>query len=144
MVNVVDKKGNRFKKDIKDIQIGDTVLALDEFTSIISPRLVTETIHDPVGQPLLRLYVESVETPIDVTYAHKFYVENRENKWIPAADLLPGEVLTRYIPESGEVIKTSLSSVEKLNHLEPTYNLEVEEDHTYMVEGVVVHNGRNK
>ena len=140
MVDVVDKAGNNYKKDIKDIQKGDAVLALNENTLIVRPRLVTKKIIDPDGQPLLRLHINGIQETIDVTHAHPFYVKEKQDKWVPAADLQPGDTLTRYIPELNELVEVTVGSIEELRHLEPTYNIEVEIDHTYIVNGIVVHN----
>ena len=60
--------------------------------------------------------------------------------WVAAGDLAVGDSIQAISGNAGIVTGLKL---EKLNQPIPVYNLDVEDFHSYFVEGVLVHNGCN-
>lgn len=60
-----------------------------------------------------------------------------EKKWIAIGDLLPGDFLHLGDGYLGSVVEVGTEGLLKPT---PVYNLEVEKNHTYVADGVVVHN----
>jgi len=141
-VNILNDDGEIKLTNIENIKVNDLVLSWDEKALEIRPNPVIKTIHDPIGQSLLRIFVDGLSKPIDVTYFHPFYLDSKKDVWVPAKDLSPGDMLTRYIPELNKTMKVPIKSIEKLEHSEPTYNLEVGNHPSFLVDGVIVHNKR--
>ena len=110
------------------------------FVAPVAPNVgwkrVTEVYKsDPA--PLLRVYYG--DTMVKSTHNHPWYVQGKG--WIATRDLSPGDMLQT---ESGQ--GTPVLKVEDHGEIEPVYNLQVEDYHTYFVGGkedspfVLVHN----
>jgi len=123
-------------KNIEDIVVGDLVLAYDEGTGAIANCKVTHTFyHSP--EEMTEYYL-LVNDNLQVTPNHRFY---SDGEWVYAGDLEVGDsLLTKELSESYAV-----SSLEKIYEKVPTYDLEIENLHTFFVsidEGIdiLVHN----
>jgi len=123
-------------KNIEDIVVGDLVLAYDEGTGVIANCKVTHTFYHTPEE--MTEYYLSVNGNLQVTPNHRFY---SEGEWVYAGNLKVGDsLLTKELSESYAV-----SSLEKIYEKVPTYDLEIENLHTFFVsidEGIdiLVHN----
>lgn len=135
LVTRIDSNGNDVLTPIKDIQVGDYVLAYDEVLGITSRERVTETFVKQTDE-ILKLTIGNDE--IITTWNHPFYSVNYNN-WVTADSLVVGD---NVLDSNGNYVVVSNS--EKLYNANPTevYNLTVENAHTYYVgtEKILVHN----
>lgn len=133
----VDDLGKESSKSIKDIQLGDYVLAKNVVTDEVGFKPVVELfVFDDRGVYELILQNESGEiTKIEVTDDHPFWIP--DFGWMDSIDLVPGLTVDS---RSGEVL--TVIDFKFLNKFEKTYNLSVSDWHTYYVSdsGVLVHN----
>lgn len=131
-------------KDIKDIKVGDTVL-----THKGNWKSVLET-----GCKFGETYVlEADNGQIECTANHPFYstVDGKDKMWTPAIDMknkfwaVTNYHSDKYHADSGQ-FKDELhtwykvQTIKETNQVKVVYNLEVEDDHSYIVNGVAVHN----
>jgi RHS repeat-associated protein len=136
------------RKPIKDIKIGDTVIATDPETGKTGPRQVTALIHGNGDKQLVDITLKTDESKdssterITATNGHPFWVPTL-HRWIEADDL-----------EAGQWLQTSagtwvqITSVRHRTQSGSVYNLTVDDLHTYhAVAGatpVLVHNCGSK
>jgi hypothetical protein len=81
------------KKPIRDVKLGDKVMARDAETGEIVPRKVVDLIRHG-GLHTMVVVRLADGTTIDATDQHPFWVESRR-AWVDAIDLIPGDqVLT--------------------------------------------------
>ena len=117
---------------IKDVDVGDKVLAWDELTESTGYFLVTATTAhwDPV---IVKLTVDG-ET-IETTPEHPFYVE--EKGWTQAGELVVGDAIRQADGTPSVVIDVVFETTPAL-----MYNLTVADAHTFFVGSGewVVHN----
>lgn len=122
-------------KAIEEIREGDLVLAYDEETGGTAYKRVTHLFRNETTEWYkIRVNGEA----ITCTAGHPFYLPAID-KFIPAEQLEIGENL---LLSNGEYGIIESIEVESLDCPEPTYNLEVEDYHTYYVGNneVLVHN----
>jgi len=119
-------------KDIEDVEVGDLIKAYDSTTDTIQNDRVTEIYHDSPDQMISDYYLV-VNNDLKVTPDHHLYINN---EWIQAGDLKIGD----------QLFKGKVTSLEKIYEKVPSYNLEIEKYHTYLVvfggNIVIAHNGR--
>lgn len=141
-------------KYLRDVEIGDTILAKD------GPRKVTNKFTNRVPTSRLICLHISNATRIITTLDHKFY---SDGQWIEAQNLVRGISLytsevspyiqegpvsrcmlvfsEKYIPgKNDDVFLGSISREDLDSGFVTFYDLEVEEEHCYFVNGVLVHN----
>ncbi len=120
--------------DIKDIAVGDTVLARNDKTGETEEKEVTET-YVKQARETVKLTVDGEE--IETTKGHPVYVENKG--YIAASQLRAGDIL---VDVNGE--KHVLEKVRHELKERPisVYNFAVADNHNYYVgkTGVLVHN----
>ncbi len=117
-------------KNIEDIEVGDLVIANDLTTGELMPASVIKLYHHTPSE--MTDYYLIINDDLKVTPNHPMYING---KWQHIGDAKVGDVLLGM--DGSDVIITSMEVVfEKV----PTYNLEVEEYHTYFANGVLVHN----
>jgi hypothetical protein len=109
---------------IEELVEGDRVMGRED----IGPKY--ETVSRTYKAVGCGYYV--INSEIRVTGTHPFYVEDR---WVEAKDLKIGDRLSG---KNGMVI--CIESIEKVNRAVRAYNIEVTGDHTFYVDGVLVHN----
>ncbi len=128
-------------RSIEQVQVGDLVLARDEYTG--------ETAYKPIvaliagtEREIWEVMVESTDAqgqvqrePIGTTDEHPW--RTADGRWVETKDLAAGAELV-----SSDGDRTFVVSVFKTDRVEPTYNFEVGGFHTYFVgeAGVWVHN----
>ena len=131
-------------KLIRDIRIGDEVVATDPETGRTAARMVTATIVGTGVKHLVRIGVDAdgdgdaTGETIIATTAHPFW-NARTESWVDARDLQPGDELRTSV---GALVKVHRSSVYATSIT--VYNLTVADIHTYYVLAgrtpVLVHN----
>ena len=143
---------NAYKK-IEEIKVGDYVL-----THTNKYKCVTETYTKEYNDNLLQITLYGNAGKVICTKNHPFYVyRNDEYQWICAYDLKPDDfvanlnVVKRFMPlvinndlkeqKIGEHICTKIFEIDEIkNETCIVYNLEVEKDHSYTANNMVVHN----
>jgi RHS repeat-associated protein len=129
-------------KDIEDIKLGDKVQATDPETGETSPREVTRLIVTEDDKHFNELSIATVDgvEQLTATYEHPFWSPS-EKRWIEARQLEAGMTL---LADDGDtaIVTSNRSFAERAR----TYNLTIEELHTYYVLAgrtpVLVHNAR--
>ncbi|WP_369356068.1 polymorphic toxin-type HINT domain-containing protein [Streptomyces sp. cg2] len=135
------------RKPIKDIQIGQRVLATDPDTGTTGAWAVTDTIVGEGQKHLVEITIDSdgkagdSTGTVNATEGHPFWVDN-QGRWLDAKDLKAGDRLRTSRGDLREVVNTrAWTAVSKV------YNLTVEGPHTYYVwagaAAVLVHNSNN-
>ncbi|UVS82253.1 polymorphic toxin-type HINT domain-containing protein [Actinokineospora sp. UTMC 2448] len=132
------------RKPIKDMRVGDVVLATDPTTGESGPRVVTDVRSHQSERLLYEITVDTADGTgkITATDEHPFWVESLQ-KWVHAEDLKPG-----YTFKTADHRPATVAGVRPLSERRQVYNLTVDDLHTYYVStvganapiGVLVHN----
>jgi hypothetical protein len=128
------------RKPIKDVQVGDTVIATDPETGESGPRKVTALINGTGDKQLVDITLDTDGSTgtITATEGHPFWVPQL-SQWVDAGDLKAGQWLQT---SSGTWVQITATR----HHAEQAvvYNLTVDDLHTYHVlaasAAVLVHN----
>ncbi|MEI8411513.1 MULTISPECIES: Hint domain-containing protein [unclassified Kribbella] len=127
------------KRPIKDIELGDMVMAADPLSGERGPRKVVDLIRHSGPHTMVAVRLAN-GTTIDATDRHPFWVANR-GAWIDAIDLTAGDILV-----SADGRRIAVASVGISEQDLTAYNLTVDDLHTYYVLAgqtpVLVHNNR--
>ncbi len=134
---------------------GDTLITTTQGTrridSLVNAKVDVYTMDDS-GSPAIRpakvfktkdnaslLRVVTAKGTIKVTPDH--LIHTREHGWVPAELLQPGYTVTGLNWQmANETQDRRVQKVEKLDTLEPVYDLQVEDTHNYVANGMIVHN----
>jgi ribonucleoside-diphosphate reductase alpha subunit len=65
--------------------------------------------------------------------------EKYKENWIPSCELSIGDYICQYIDVSHKIVR-----IEKIYYEGPVYDLEIEDEHNYIIEGAILHNGGGK
>ena len=125
------------EKQIDEIEIGDYVWSYDTKTD---NKVATEVTNILVSKTDVLVYVIlSDGKEIKTTLCHPFYVKNGETgEWKAAFNLESGDLL---LSEDGAIIFVKDIKVVREDRKITVYNLEIGEQHIYIVEDrVLVHN----
>ncbi|WP_442804313.1 RHS repeat-associated core domain-containing protein [Streptomyces luteogriseus] len=132
------------RKRIKDVQVGDTVLAADPETSESGPRKVTALINGEGDKQLVDISLDtgglggSRDGTITGTAGHPFWVPAL-NRWVEAGHLTAGQWL-----QTSTGTWVQITAVRHRTRSTPVYNLTVDGLHSYHVfaagTAVLVHN----
>ncbi len=124
-------------RPIEALIAGDEVLAFDELTGSVTPCAITG-VSQNTTQHLVTILTDGEE--IRTTRQHDFWVEGR-SEWLPAWRLWAGMMLRS--PDGRPIL---VKAVEVTEVPSDSYNLEVEDAHTFFVGrlGVLVHNGQGR
>ncbi|MEU3002618.1 restriction endonuclease fold toxin, partial [Streptomyces sp. NPDC006995] len=137
---VVMADGSR--KAIKDVKVGDEVLATDPVTGESGPRKVTALIEGSGKKQLVDISVESSDGSagniITATDGHPFWVADSQ-EWTEAGQLKPGQWL-----QTSAGTWAQITAVRAYSDIATVYNLTVDDLHTYYATAgatpVLVHN----
>ena len=128
-------------KPIEEVDPGDTVRTVDPQTGETGDRQVTHTIRTDDDEQFVDVTVtgsDGEQHNITTTEHHPFWSETSK-EWVEAGDLGEGDLLRT---AAGTYVQ--LSAVRSYEHKERTYDLTVDDLHTYYVlagdEPVLVHN----
>lgn len=132
VVTGVDANGVFSTKSIEDLQVGDTVLARDEFNAgdDLDSQKVTQVFRETSDQVHTRTIAGDGGTigTLRTTDEHPFFA--RDRGWLAAGELRPGD---RFQQPDGSWQEVLDSEREALPDGVAVYSLEVEADHTYFV-----------
>ena len=118
-------------RPIETMKVGDLVLSKDAVTGKTAPKPVLRII-ELHNRDIYRLSFESKhgdvvsKSAIKTTDDHPW--RTSDNKWVATSELKVGDLIQTL---SGDLV--SVVSIEDTGHVEPTYNLEVADFHTYFV-----------
>ena len=120
-------------KKIKDVEIGDKILAFDEDKN----SLVTDSVkeiweHSPESTGDYYLVIND---ELEVTLGHPVYSHNSPDRWIPAGELKEGDQMMN---EEGELFV--VYSIERIYEKIPTYNIATDKHKTFFASGMLAHN----
>nr|WSS66327.1 polymorphic toxin-type HINT domain-containing protein [Streptomyces sp. NBC_01177] len=120
-------------KPIKEIKVGDKVLATDPETGETGPRTVTALIEGSGEKELVDLSIETKNTnnkksgTISATDGHPFWVPDLR-RWVDAGDLKPSQLL-----QTSTGTWVQITAVHAHHETTTVYNLTVDDLHTYFV-----------
>ena len=121
-------------KKIEDIKVGDKVIAYDEETGEQAYKTVLHLFRNE-SKDWVGVTVNDKE--IVSTPGHKYYLP-KTKQWVSAKDLKAGDTV---LLSNGQLAKIQATRSIHYDTPQTTYNFEVEDFHTYYVEGgVLVHN----
>ncbi len=126
---------NGTRKPIKDVRLGDRVMAADPLTGERGPRHVVDLIRHGGLHTIVSVRL-SDGSAINATDRHPFWVDS-QGAWIDAIDLKRGDVV---VTADGEHLTVSSAKVSERDLT--AYNLSVADLNTYHVDDseVLVHN----
>lgn len=127
---VLTPYGNR---NIEDLRVGDLVISGSGIERMV------ENVTTHYAEDTYIVEAKDVET-IYTTSEHPFLVkrpENNEPEWVPAYQLKSSDLIAIY--NDGKTIWTTVYSSTPTEPYE-VYNLTVAEDHTFVANGIIVHN----
>jgi RHS repeat-associated protein len=132
------------RKAIKDVRVGDMVLATDPVTGRTEARRVTRLITGNGTKNLVRIVVDTdgargdATAVVTATGHHPFWVDG-QGRWIDAAELRPGQRL-----RSTDGTASTVLAVQPYTAVQTVHNLTVSGIHTYYVAAgdtsLLVHN----
>lgn len=129
-------------RPIEQIRVGDFVTAFNEATGGFEQRQVVRLFKNPVPTiPMLRIAAGHPECArvVECTMLHPFWVRRGiSEQWLDAVDLRP--MHDKVLGEDGKWLDVSGMTAFYGDPLQHVYNLEVEGLHTYVANGIVVHN----
>ncbi|WP_161989321.1 polymorphic toxin-type HINT domain-containing protein [Streptomyces sioyaensis] len=134
--------GDRSTRNIEDITPGEKVLATDPETGRTAPRKVTRRIVTEDDKHFNELTLTTPNGPrtLNATYEHPFWSPS-QHRWLQAQALTPGTTL---LSNDGTTVRVQANR--PFDKHARTYNLTVDELHTYYVLAgstpVLVHNSR--
>ena len=125
---------------IDEIEAGDYVWSYDtELDEKVFARVTNVSVTET---DVLVHVITSEGDDIRTTMFHPFYVKDLEEDgdsiWVVASNLIKGQEL---LTEDGKIVYVEEVKIERLVESVSVYNLEIEELHTYYVDGgILVHN----
>ena len=123
------------KKPIKDVRLGDRVMATDPLTGTSGPRNVIDLIRHSGPHTMVTVRLVDGST-IEATDQHPFWVESQKG-WVDAIDLKSGDIV---VDADGD--RLTIASLGISERDLTAYNLTVVDLHTYYAgdDSVLVHN----
>jgi Pretoxin HINT domain len=114
---------------------GDLVICYDELSGTFPAREVTRRIDYPAAI-LWNIHIVGLPLPVATTASHPFLTTSG---WKSAIQLASGDQLVAF-DEHGGTKHETLLSVEITDRRQAVYNLHTAGVHTYIVDGLIVHN----
>ncbi len=121
-----------FKK-IQEINIGDMVKTFDEENKVVKSSKVTNIYHHSPEE--MEEYYLKINDELRVTTDHVIYINGQ---WKSAGNIKIGDTL---VDINGE--KITVTSIEKIFEKIKTFNIDVENYHTFYADNVLVHNEKD-
>jgi intein/homing endonuclease len=119
--------GDGTEMPIENIKEGMEVYAFDKESGELKVSKVSQTFFHPKENTYL-----IVNDNLLVTPNHPVL---NNNKWVEIGELEEGDMLT-----DKDNNPIPISKIEEVNELSDVFNFEVEKYHTYVAEGIIVHN----
>jgi site-specific DNA-cytosine methylase len=141
---ITTMEGTKF---IEDIKVGDYVLTHKmRYRRVVATGAKLAMVHELVAAEADD-NSELAQTHFIVTSNHPFYAKDRvcgnnigSPKWVDAGELIPHK---HALIDQNFAEHNVLSNNRDYEWLDVVYNIEVEEDHTYVCNGFIVHNCTN-
>lgn len=125
------------KVPIKDIQIGDNVLSMNDKGELESQPVV-QVYDNGLSESVYELLTRS-GTKLRLTGNHAVRVNRQASGWLSIEDgLTVGDTI--FVEEEGILRVDTITSISKLEGSFRVYDIEVYKNHNYTASGVVVHN----
>lgn len=118
---------------IESLKVGDTVLAFDENGTLHNAKVVEVHKHE---EPEEIIRVSFWRGYVDITSNH--WVLNQYNSFVEIGSLTKHDALVDGMNHLRPILKAEVIAVE------PVYNLTVEPHHTFIANGIRVHNGGHR
>lgn len=125
---------DRTVRPIEDVRTGDQVLAYDVTTGTVRPQRVSQTFRHAASENHEGLVL--INGKLRATGNHPVYANGR---FVRADSLGEGDTLVQ-LGARGPALDSAIQTLEMLPGEVETFNLEVEGDHDYFADGVLVHN----
>ncbi|CAM0050514.1 DNA helicase [Vibrio phage K389] len=135
-------------KPIESITVGDTVQAFNDVENILEPRKVEHLYVNPAPEKLVRIETYS-GVVLQCTANHPIWVSRHKRgdfsgstpKWLNAVHLIGGQIsaMNQCLLIDGCFQRVKSARYVSHKH-DKVYNFAVEDLHTYVANGVVVHN----
>jgi hypothetical protein len=130
---------NNTTKNIEDIESGDKVISFDEDNNLVEDEVIKIHIHEAGTMRPSDKMIKATLTNGDIIIAtsnHPFYMpEHNGFKWLGLFE--KGELVMQQ-----DGLCYAVSDIENLGEItETVYNFEVKDTHTYIADGIRVHNG---
>jgi DNA polymerase III alpha subunit len=135
-------------KPIEDIKIGDFVLTHTNTFKEVENHFTYE-----VDEEIYFFETKSSSNVFKkisgITGDHEIYVQTREDvrngnnikKWVEAKDLIEGDfIIDKFEPSSNNLTLSVIKNIEKKQIKGNVYDLQVKEDSSYNIDGLIVHN----
>lgn len=133
-------------KSIKDVQIGDRVISADgKF------HMVEDTFEYDIDEPMMKIRSEAHPSDIECTQDHRILVKrNDEIEYVKAKDINHSDLFC--FPKSQEDSISYSSEDDDFYYIKPetieqtdksktkVYDLQIEEEHSFVVNNIAVHN----
>jgi Pretoxin HINT domain len=117
------------------LNAGDSVICYDELSGTFGAREVTRRIEYPAAI-LWDIRMVGLPVPVATTASNPFLTTSG---WKSAIHLAPSDQLIAF-DEHGGVKHETVLSVDVTDRRQAVYNLHTAGDHTYIVDGLIVHN----
>jgi ribonucleotide reductase alpha subunit len=122
--------------DLKDVRVGDFVLSKNLKTGEIEYKLVKRSFQTSPKAKVMEIADENGNSII-CTPDHKVYTKNRG--YVEAKDLKETDVLD-LVSDSANITKNKETKIITINDEIPVYDIEVEDNHNFYANGILVHN----
>ena len=135
------------KKSIEDIKIGEIVIAYDEINHLFIPKTVTKSYVHHNTPVMVRLHFTNLET-LDLTPGHPLYSTNGWKSLDLENSLYEHDTVATLLQIGDIIIGINGNKVvEQIEWLDigfnyDSYNIEVEDCHTFLANGLVAHNAK--
>jgi hypothetical protein len=123
------------ERNIEDIRSGDFVLSYNLEKGVAEPGLVTMTFIHEVSSYLI--ITDDRGDTINVTAVHPIYTPDG---WVAAGDLKVGGKIATLVGETLQFVSIVSIQHVPVNGTVTVYNLEVDGNHDYFANGLLVHN----
>ena len=120
---------------IEDIKKGMEVYAFDKKSGKLKVSRVSKTFFHPKENTYLVLFEPSLVVPAPPLLVTPNHPVLNNNKWVEIGDLEEGDMLT---DKNNNPIP--INKIKEVDKLSDVFNFEVEKYHTYVAQGIIVHN----
>jgi ribosomal protein L31 len=131
MITMADRSRQR----IDTVKIGDEVLSFDEYSRVTAAAVTATFVHD--DSPT-KITIIIGGRKVETTPVHPFYVGN--GKFIEAGNLTVGDEVYILSEDESMLVPSRIERIFSNQGSYTTYNLEVDEQHTFFAGDFAVHN----
>ena len=122
-------------KSIEKLNVGEIVLGIDENKNIVQAPITETFVHKETSGYLV-IKTED-KNKIRATTNHPIH---KGNEFVEAGTLKVGDLISILDEKTNQLKETKIIKIKKRPWSRTVYNIEVDEIHTYIAEGIIVHN----